>query len=75
MDDNMDEVARQMELDELSDARLLTPRDFAKLYGCEPQLVYYYIRRGKIEIERCDCGRKCVVVVDATKFMDERGKQ
>lgn len=75
MDDNMDEVARQIELDELSDARLLTPRDFAKLIGVAPQLVYYYIRTKKLDIEVCDCGRKCVVVADARKFFETKDQQ
>jgi hypothetical protein len=72
---NTDEVQALIELDELSDARLLTPRDFAKLYGCAPQLVYYYIRTKKLDIIVCDCGRKCVEVEAARKFMDNRGKE
>lgn len=75
MKDNIDDVARQMELDELGDARLLTPRDFAKLIGVAPQLVYYYVRTGKLEIEVCDCGRKCVVVEQAVKFFNNRKQQ
>lgn len=69
---NMDELARQIELDELGDARLLTPRDFAKLIGVAPQLVYYYIRTNKLEVERCDCGRKCVIVADAKTFFETK---
>jgi hypothetical protein len=71
----MDQVAAQMELDELGDARLLPPREFAKLVGVAPQLVYYYIRTGKIEVVVCDCGRKCVEVAPAREFMGNRKSQ
>lgn len=75
MSDNMDDIVAQMELDELSDAKLLTPRDFAKLIGVAPQLVYYYIRNKKLDIVICDCGRKTVEVDVARKFFEERGKK
>jgi len=65
MADHHDEVMRQIELDELSDATKLTPRDFAKLIGRAPQLVYYYIRTNKIDVEICQCGRKVIDVKQA----------
>lgn len=75
MYDNLDEVIAQMELDELSDAPLLSPRNFAKLVGVAPQLVYYYLRTGKIEYTVCNCGRKCVDVASTRKFFESRNHQ
>lgn len=75
MDDNIDKVIEQIELDELSDAPLLSPRDFAKLIGVAPQLVYYYIRTQKIDTVRCNCGRKTVNVEAAKKFFESRNQE
>lgn len=41
---------------------LMSPRDFATSQGMSPQLVYYYIRSGKVEPLECLCGR---TVLDA----------
>jgi hypothetical protein len=50
----------------------MTPRDFAKTRtGLQPQLVYYYIRTGKIKQEKCICGRWVIDIKAATKFFDE----
>jgi hypothetical protein len=66
---NMDELFAQMEQDELEDqaevSELLTPVDYARLRGRKPQLVYYYIRAKRLDIERCNCGRKCISVTKA----------
>lgn len=64
--DNTDDLIEQMEVDELADAAKLSPRDFAKMMGMQPQLVYYYIRTGVIKKETCLCGRP-VVDVEASK--------
>jgi hypothetical protein len=72
---NTDELVAQMERDELADAALLTPRDFAKVIGVQPQLVYYYIRTKKLDVVVCQCGRKCVNVEAATKFFNERNQE
>ena len=59
-----DELIRQMELDELEDqaheTSKLSPRDYGKLRGIAPQLVYYHIRTGKIDLEKCLCGRSVI---------------
>lgn len=75
MDDNFDSVIEQMELDELSDAPLLSPRDFAKLIGVTPQLVYYHLRAKHIEDVTCNCGRRCVDVKKARAFFASKGKK
>jgi hypothetical protein len=66
MAQNIDELFAQMEADDLADqaevSDLLTPVDYARLRDRRPQLVYYYIRTGRLDIERCNCGRKCINV-------------
>lgn len=73
--ENSDELIKQMELDELSDATKLTPRDYGKLRGHAPQLIYYYIRTGKLDVEKCLCGRKVIDVADADAFFESRKKK
>jgi hypothetical protein len=50
----------------------VTPVDFAKRYGrgLQSQLVYYYIRTGKINQGTCSCGRKVIDREQATQFFD-----
>ena len=64
---NSDDLIRQMQLDDLEGASKLTPIEYARMRNMKPQLVYYHIRAGHIEIERCQCGRKVVDV----KLSDE----
>lgn len=56
----------EIELDEIQEQAdivgTLTPRDYAKLRGMKPQLVYYYLRTEVLEEERCACGRKVLSV-------------
>lgn len=74
---NSDELIKQMQLDELADAKKLTPREYAKLRSMTPQLVYYYIRTGRIKKESCDgCGRGGLIdVAIADQFFEERKKK
>ena len=73
MPENMDELIRQMEQDELEDATKLSPREYGKLRGIQPQLVYYHIREGHIKKETCICGRT-VVDIDACDQYFKKGK-
>lgn len=63
-----DELMAQMEMDELEEASKLSPRDYGKLRGIAPQLVYYHIRQGKIKKETCLCGRSVIDVDSADGF-------
>jgi hypothetical protein len=73
---NTDDLFKQMERDELQDQMELlgkmTPREFAKLKCIAPQQVYYYIRSGKIEMEKCICGRHVIDTEKASEFLDSR---
>ena len=62
---NLDEVAAQMALDELSDSGWMTPINYAKMRKLYPQRVYRAIREDKLGHKRCDCGRVVVSVADA----------
>ncbi len=46
----------------------LTPREYGKLRGISPQLIYYHLRESNLIIDYCDCGRKVVVVDEADQF-------
>lgn len=61
-----DELADQMELGKMS------PIEYARAKGIQPQLVYYYIRAGHIKVEHCICGRKVIDVPSADAFLAEK---
>ena len=63
-----DELMAAMERDELEGASKLSPRDYGKLRGISPQLVYYHIRQGKVKKETCLCGRSVIDVDLADQF-------
>lgn len=72
-----DELMRQMELDELEDRAetitKLSPREYGKMRGIAPQLVYYHMRNGKIKKEQCICG-KTVIDIDAADQFFKKGE-
>jgi hypothetical protein len=70
---NHDELMAAMEKDELEDATKLTPREYGKLRGIQPQLVYYHIREGHIKKELCICGRP-VIDIDLADQYFKKGK-
>lgn len=64
--------------DQAREVGKLTPREYAKARGMNPQLVYYYIRSGAIQKEVCICGRSVIDVKAAdeaiqTKAAERRG--
>lgn len=63
-----EEALAAMERDEAEGAVKLSPREYALLRGKKPQLVYYYIRKGKLELEQCICGRNVIDVEAADTF-------
>lgn len=80
---NHDELMAQIAADELGDQLELAAEgqskmsvvEYARAKGEQPQLLYYYIRTGKIAIERCICGRKVIDVAGADAFLAERDKK
>jgi hypothetical protein len=61
--------------DQAEEVGYLTPREYAKLRGMAPQLVYYYIRTGVIKDELCRCGRRVVQVSTADEALQEKARQ
>jgi predicted site-specific integrase-resolvase len=53
----------------------LTPREYAKIRGIAPQMVYYHIRNKRIEVEHCRCGRKIINVEEADKVFESRKRK
>jgi hypothetical protein len=72
---NFDELMTRVAEDELRDraetSELMSPIDYAKLRGIKPQKVYYYLRTGKLEEQYCNCGRKCVNVVETDALFED----
>lgn len=53
----------------------LSPKEYAELRirrfpKLSPQLVYYYLRNGKLKSEQCICGRLVVDVAEADEFFE-----
>jgi len=62
---NTDELLARMEQDDLEEAPLITPIEFAKIRPIAPQSIYYAIRTHKLATRTCTCGRKCIVKNEA----------
>jgi hypothetical protein len=65
---NTDEFIRQIELDEIADASLITPVNYAHVRPITPQLVYYAIRTRKLQTHTCNCGRRCISIDEADAY-------
>jgi hypothetical protein len=50
----------------------LTPREYARLRGLTPQIIYYYIRNNVLKLEMCVCGRKVIDVADTDEILTRR---
>lgn len=67
-EEELDRLELQDQADEVGK---LTPREYARLRGMAPQLVYYHIRQDHIELETCICGRKVIDVASVDSFFGE----
>jgi hypothetical protein len=78
MPSNHDELMRRIHQDELEDQAAhqskMTPTDYARARRMQAQLVYYYIRTGKIKDETCICGRRVIDIKDADTFFRAKDK-
>jgi uncharacterized protein (DUF39 family) len=70
---NFDELKKLIEQDELEveghDAKM-TVIDYARARKMQPQLVYHYIRSGRLKQEKCVCGRWVLDVKGAEEFFE-----
>lgn len=77
--DNHDELRRRMEQDELEDSiqhrTHMTPREYAKARSVTPQLVYYYLRTGKLVPDECMCGRRVILIEEADEVFRFTNKE
>jgi hypothetical protein len=79
----MDDLERQIKADEAADKEELTkagvlrmsPIEYARKRGLQPQLVYYYIRAGHIKQEDCICGRPTIDIESADAYLAEKAKR
>lgn len=65
---NTDELIESMKRDEFDGATKLTPREYGRFRGIQPQLIYYHIREGHIQKEQCVCGRSVIDIELADKY-------
>jgi hypothetical protein len=82
----IDDLEAAILADELADAHeaalqgtvKMSVREYSKFKSLmtgtiwQPQLIYYYIRTGKIKEEPCICGRKVIDVRSADEFFAAR---
>lgn len=62
-----DELADAHEMS-LNGTAKMSVREYAKYKKMAPQMIYYYIREGKLKEEPCICGRKVLDVKGADEF-------
>jgi hypothetical protein len=65
---NIDELYEEIVADELTDAKLLPPIQYARLRGIYPQKVYSAIRNHRLDPTICQCGRKVIEVEAADAY-------
>ena len=63
-----DELFAEMDKHEFEGATKISPRDYGKMRGISPQLVYYHIRQGHLTKEMCNCGRSVIDIDLADKY-------
>lgn len=61
--------------DQAEEVGFLTPREYAKLRGMKPQMVYYYLRTGVITDELCKCGRRVINVVTTDEALSSKARK
>lgn len=68
-----EELLAELEDMEYEGAAFMPIRAYAEFKKVRPQLVYYWLRRGYIEDERCACGRRIIDVARANEALSSRG--
>ena len=71
---NLDEVAAAIEADEASEQKVATPVQYSHMRPISSPQVYGYIRRGRLKMYYCLCGRKVIKIAEADELLRELGK-
>jgi hypothetical protein len=66
-----DELFAAMSAHEHEGATKCSPREYGKMRGISPQLVYYHVRQNHIVKEMCLCGRSVVDIDACDKFFEK----
>ena len=69
---NTEDLLAELEDMEYEGSAYMPIRAYASYREVRPQLVYYWLRRGYIEDERCACGRRIIDVARADKALASR---
>jgi len=65
---NFDELEAQIREDELNDAELITPVNYAKIRPISSPQIYAKIRNNKLQKVICPCGRTCINLREADEY-------
>lgn len=71
----IDDEIERMRQEDMIGATKMTVIEYARLHGMRPQLLYYYIRTGRIEQEDCVCGRRVIDVERVDAFLQAKEKE
>jgi hypothetical protein len=78
MPENIDDFIARAKEDDLKDqleaarngVTKMSVREYALARHLQPQLVYYYVRQGYIDVDPCEnCGRKVIDVKSADEYL------
>lgn len=75
---NTDELIDLMKADEIADAEspLITPVNYARIrpFINSPQIIFYHIRAGHLNVYLCPCGNRCINKKEADEYFKSKGK-
>jgi hypothetical protein len=71
---NTDEFFERIRQDELEDQLVATPVQYSHIRPISSPQVYGFIRRGRLQVHTCVCGRNVIVIAEADALLRELGK-
>lgn len=71
---NIDDIVKDMEAFDNEGAEFMTPVQYAKVRPVQAPQVYGWMKSGKINWQRCQCGRKIINVQEVDDFLRSKGK-
>lgn len=57
----------------MTQSRKIHPAEYARKRNLAPQLLYYYIKRDVLKVEKCECGCKVIDIEDADAALIKKG--
>jgi hypothetical protein len=72
--ETIDEFIARIEADEISDQKVATPVSYSKIRPVSSPQVYQWIRRGRLAMFKCICGRNVINIAEADELLRALGK-